>query len=214
MDTELQAIIDPNSLRDRSRYSRGKIYKLVNDVNDDIYVGSSCVALCKRLYEHKSKAKKKPAPVHLYFNELGWDNVRIILIENVVCENREQLMKREQYYIDELKPKLNKYHSYVNCPHGREHCKCKDCSGASICEHNIIKIRCKDCGGSQICEHNRQKSQCIDCGGSQICPHNKRKSACKDCNNFKCDICDESYSNKATLNRHYTSQKHKDKLNQ
>jgi group I intron endonuclease len=205
MDTELQAIIDPNSVRNRTRYSRGKIYKLVNDVNDDIYVGSSCVALCKRLYQHKRDAKKKPYPVYKYFNELGWDNVRIILIENVVCENREQLMKREQHYIDELKPKLNKYSAYVEF---------KDESRHGKCIHNKRKEYCIDCGGGSICIHNKRKNECIPCEGSQICEHNKRKSACKDCNNFKCDLCDKKYSSQSNLNKHYTSQKHKDKLNQ
>jgi hypothetical protein len=32
---------------------------------------------------------------------------------------------------------------------------CKDCGGASICEHNRRRSRCKDCGGASICEHNR-----------------------------------------------------------
>lgn len=173
MNTELQAIIDPSSVRDRSRYLRGKIYKLVNDINDDIYVGSCCGALCKSLYQHKAKAKNKPLPVHLYFNELGWDKVRIILIENVICENREQLMQREQQYIDDLRPRLNKISAYVNCPHGRE-------------------------------LHDNPPEAPVQTSKHKVSAPNK------DCN--KCELCNKSYASKASLNRHYNTKKHKNKL--
>jgi hypothetical protein len=58
---------------------------------------------------------------------------------------------------------------------------CKDCGGASICEHNCIRSTCKDCGGTCICEHNRRRGQCKDCGSASICEHNRIRSQCKDC---------------------------------
>ena len=162
-------------------YGNGKIYKLVNTVNDKIYIGSTCNVLSKSFNEHKSKAKTNDRPVYKYLNTISWNNIRIILIENVIAENKAQLLQREQHYIDLLKPELNKQSAYAYCPHGRQHSLCKDCGGASICQHNRIKSRCKDCGGGSICIHNREKSQCKDCGGSQICLHNRVKSQCKDC---------------------------------
>ena len=34
-------------------YSQGKIYKITNDYNDDIYIGSTCDSLAKRFSTHK-----------------------------------------------------------------------------------------------------------------------------------------------------------------
>ena len=211
-----------------TRYNTSKIYKLVNDVDDKIYVGSSCLPLSKRLYSHKQQAKHKPAPVHHHLNSIGWEHVRIILIESVNVNTKEQLVMREQHYIDLLKPSLNKRPAYVNCPHGRQHnyCKlcngssmcihnrqksqCKQCDGSSICEHNRIKSQCKQCGGSSICIHNRQKSQCKDCGGSSMCIHNKQKSQCKICNGDKyhCYACEKTFAGKASLTRHNKNKTH------
>ena len=47
--------------------------------------------------------------------------------------------------------------------------QCKQCCGASICEHGRSKCICKECSGVSICEHRRICSQCGDCGGSSMC---------------------------------------------
>ena len=195
-----------------NRYNNGKIYKLVNNVNDKIYVGSTCLTLAKRFYCHKTDAKKLKYPVYKYLNTIGWNNVRIVLIESVVAENKDQLLQREQHYIDLLKPELNKQSAYAYCPHGRQHNLCKDCGGASICEHNRRKRQCKDCGGSEICPHNKRKPRCKDCRGTSICPHNRIKQTCKECHPFRyyCYECEKSFSTKAKLDYHENTQTHKD----
>jgi group I intron endonuclease len=216
----------------QSRYETGKIYKLVNSVDDKIYVGSTCLPLCKRLYNHKKQARHKPRPVHRHLNTIGWDNVRIILIENVIAETKDQLLMREQHYIDELKPKLNKHAAYARCPHGRQHCECLECHGTSICEHNRVKSKCVECRGVSICKHNRQEQSCFDCrgvsicehnkhkqycvlcNGGSICEHNKRKDNCKQCNQdrYKCHICNYVAGSASNLNMHYRSLKHNKKI--
>ena len=200
---------------DISRYSRGKVYKIVNTVDDKIYVGSTCLSLTKRLSNHKATAKTKPLPAHIHLNELGWENIRIILVESVNAQNKDQLLQREQHYIDLLSPSLNKQSAYVNCTHGREHNMCKECGGASICSHNKEKSKCKKCGGSSICTHNKQKQQCKDCGGASICPHGRQKSQCKDCNGDKyfCPECELSFFSKCGLNVHLNTKKHRDNYN-
>ncbi len=40
-------------------YSKSKIYKITNDFNNDIYVGSTCDTLVKRFSNHKMILKKK-----------------------------------------------------------------------------------------------------------------------------------------------------------
>ena len=91
-----------------SRYENGKIYKLVNNADKEIYVGSTCLPLHKRFYGHKRDAAKTPErKVYKHLLGIGWDEVKIILIESFPCENKMELEKRERDYIDKLSPSLN-----------------------------------------------------------------------------------------------------------
>jgi group I intron endonuclease len=91
-------------------YSKGKIYRLVNSVDNEFYVGSTCDALHKRLYNHKAMSKHRPNYcVYQHFNNIGWDNVRIVLVEEYPCETKYQLERRERHFIELMKPKLNKF---------------------------------------------------------------------------------------------------------
>ena len=38
-------------------YSKAKIYQIINDVSDDIYIGSTCQPLSKRMAEHRTSMK-------------------------------------------------------------------------------------------------------------------------------------------------------------
>jgi len=92
-----------------NRYQKGKIYKLVNDADDQIYIGSSCLDLPKRFYMHKSAAKLGgDRKVYKHLNTIGWEYVHIILVESFSCLNKMELEKRERYWIDTLTPSLNK----------------------------------------------------------------------------------------------------------
>lgn len=93
-----------------NKYSRGKIYRLVNDIDDEVYIGSTCDMLAKRKAKHKSLTiKAQNRKVYSHLNQIGWDNVSIILIENYPCNSIEELKARERYWIEEMKPSLNKY---------------------------------------------------------------------------------------------------------
>ena len=192
-----------------NRYHNGQIYKLVNTVDDRIYVGSTAMPLSKRLSGHKRDARHKPERrVYKELNTVGWSNVRIVLIEAHRCENKNELIAREQYHIDLLKPELNKQAaSGQRCIHDRQRGTCVDCGGSSICEHNKHRRQCKDCGGIQMCEHGRRRITCVDCGGSAICQHNKNRIQCKECSPKVCEICDITTS-KGSFNRHLKSERH------
>lgn len=211
-----------------NRYHNGKIYKLVNSVDSRIYVGSTAMPLSKRLSDHKSIARREPSrKVYEALNTVCWENVRIIQIEAFRCENKQELIAREQYFIDLLRPSLNKNASSGNrCEHGRLRHQCKECGGSQICEHNKQRRQCKECGGSQICEHNRERTKCKECGGgsicehnkhriyckecggSQICGHNKQRKSCKDCSPVECDFCGIT-TTKGDYDKHCRSDKHK-----
>lgn len=90
-------------------YGNGKIYKLVNNCDDKVYVGSTCNPLSKRKSGHKEKAKRCPErKVYQHLNSIGWDNVEIILVESYECKTKDELHARERHWVDELKPELNK----------------------------------------------------------------------------------------------------------
>jgi len=92
-----------------NRYANGKVYKLVNDIDNEIYVGSTCLPLHKRLFYHKNKSKSQPTiKVYCHLNTIGFENIHIILIENFACDSKEELLARERHWIDTLKPSLNK----------------------------------------------------------------------------------------------------------
>ena len=83
-------------------YSKCKIYKLVDAINNYFYIGSTCDLLSKRLCSHRSDAKYEPErKVYTYLNEVGFENVRIILIiDYPECKNKNDKLRKEQEYID------------------------------------------------------------------------------------------------------------------
>jgi group I intron endonuclease len=86
-------------------YSKGKIYKITNDFNNDIYVGSSCDTLIKRFSYHKKDSKKeknKEHPFYKLMNEIGHTRFRIQLVEDCPCEDTYQLRQREGHFIREM----------------------------------------------------------------------------------------------------------------
>lgn len=92
-----------------SKYANGKIYRLSNSVDDEIYIGSTCAKrLSDRLSKHKTEAKRTPnIRVYEHLGGVGWSNVFIELIEVYPCESKLQLETRERYFIEMLKPSLN-----------------------------------------------------------------------------------------------------------
>jgi hypothetical protein len=99
-------------------YQLGKIYKIVDNTNGNIYIGSTCEErLCTRFQHHKSHYKsylEGKAKYIASFEILKNNDYDIILIENVQCENRDQLLTRERHHIDsnvcinKNRPKLSK----------------------------------------------------------------------------------------------------------
>jgi hypothetical protein len=108
-------------------YTNGKIYKLVNNVDDKIYVGSTVMRLSKRKGKHHEDFLKYPdRTVYKHLNQIGWGNVDIILIEAFECKNKEELHSRERYWYDELKPELNKNLPIQTVEERKEYLRGKD----------------------------------------------------------------------------------------
>jgi group I intron endonuclease len=90
------------------KYSRGKIYKLVNTVDDHVYVGSTCKTLGVRFATHKCDARKEPhRVVYQHIAKIGWDKVSMVLVEKYPCATFHELTARERYWIEVLNASLN-----------------------------------------------------------------------------------------------------------
>lgn len=76
------------------------IYKIVNDVNEKIYIGSA-VKKSLRINQHMHHLKKGThhnLPLQSFVNKYGIDKIHFIVIEKNIPIDK--LINREQYYID------------------------------------------------------------------------------------------------------------------
>ncbi len=78
-----------------NKYENGKIYTIRNK-NDPslIYVGSTIQSLCNKFSNHKAISKRKPK-TSFYEKVRDWNDWYIELYEEIKCQNKEQLLKRE-----------------------------------------------------------------------------------------------------------------------
>jgi hypothetical protein len=82
------------------------IYKISNNVNDKIYIGSA-VCFKKRYAQHKHHLLKNTHHNILlqnHVNKYGFDSIKFEVLENVLGND---LIIREQFYIDNLNPFFN-----------------------------------------------------------------------------------------------------------
>ena len=86
-------------------YKNARIYQIRNNVDDDVYVGSTTQTLCKRMAKHRVDMHSKTKlhrPLYIKMKEYGVDCFYIELIEECPCENKEQLRRREGHFIREI----------------------------------------------------------------------------------------------------------------
>ena len=84
-------------------YSNSRIYKIVDNTNGNIYIGSTTQTLSRRLAKHTSdygSYLNDKCRFMTSFNIIQNGNYEIILIENVNCETKEQLYARERFHIE------------------------------------------------------------------------------------------------------------------
>jgi hypothetical protein len=96
-----------------TKYNNGKRYKIEPNMEHeegDIYIGSTTKEyLSQRMsshhYDYNSFKKDKRDFVNSYFlfDKYGFDNCNIILLELVNVNTKDELLAREQYYIQTLK---------------------------------------------------------------------------------------------------------------
>lgn len=90
-------------------YANGKVYKIIGDLDGPCYVGSTINHLSERLMNHKSGYKKWKNDSNArymrsfdIFDQYGFDECTIVLLECCNVQTRVELLQREQHYIDTL----------------------------------------------------------------------------------------------------------------
>ena len=99
-------------------YENGKIYMIVNSINDKIYIGSTSTELRYRLRRHKNVAKLTDRKRNPNFYNDFRDNLecfKIILIENYPCQSKKELEKREYEIIQQKIKELGREKLYNLC---------------------------------------------------------------------------------------------------
>lgn len=88
-----------------NRYTNGKIYKIVSDHTEQVYIGSTVQRLSNRMSAHRSSYKKHlidKKKNYSSFNILCYPDAKIILIENFSCDCKDELFKQERFYIETM----------------------------------------------------------------------------------------------------------------
>jgi hypothetical protein len=78
-------------------YSEGRIYKIICNETDEIYIGSCFSDLDTRLRKHKTYRDCSAVQI------LDRNNYQMLLIENYPCETEKQLRWRERYWYENIK---------------------------------------------------------------------------------------------------------------
>ena len=89
----------------------GKIYKIINDINDKVYVGKTMSTIEKRFKEHcadSTRRDEENRPLYRAMNKYGIEHFSIHLIEE--CPD-EEASAREQYWIGFYKGYTNGYNA-------------------------------------------------------------------------------------------------------
>jgi len=91
-------------MENNNKYANSKIYKIVSNVNDDVYYGSTTErTLARRLVQHRADFKRYLAGNFHYitsFKILETNDYDIVLVERVNCNSKEELHQRERFYIE------------------------------------------------------------------------------------------------------------------
>ena len=94
----------PNNTHPSSKmpvdYANGKIYRILQDNEKTVYVGSTSQALSARMAQHRKDVKRHPEwKLYKLMAEVGIEHFHIELISDFPCERKEQLHAEEGRHI-------------------------------------------------------------------------------------------------------------------
>jgi len=182
-----------------TRYNNGKIYKLVSNHTDKVYIGSTIQKLSSRISGHRKAYNRYlngKANNITSFNLICFPDCKIYLIESVSCNNRAELEKRERFYIESMEC-CNKY-----IP-GRTYKEYREDNKDKIKQYYQTN---KDKIEEQRKEYQKNNAVAIKKYHKKYKIVNKEKISNNAKEKIECNIC-KSIVRKYDLNRHKKSKK-------
>ena len=87
-----------------NKYENAKIYCILNTLDDDVYVGSTCQTLTQRMTKHRYNTKSRPDAMKITqkMKEQGIEHFYMELLEEYPCNNKDELMKKEGEWINKI----------------------------------------------------------------------------------------------------------------
>ena len=82
-----------------NKYQDGKIYKIVCNETNEVYYGSCITSLNNRLWRHINEEHSRANTITAK-QIIHRDNYEMLLIEDYPCNSLNELLQREQYYIE------------------------------------------------------------------------------------------------------------------
>lgn len=160
------------------------IYKIINTLNNKVYIGSTRRSLSRRLSNHKYCARNnlqsRQSKFYKYMREIGIDKFSIVALEHKRVQNKEEQYKLEREHQDATDNKLNTLRAIVTYEETLE-------SGREWIYNNH--------------DHKRQQDRDRD---KKIIEDRK----------FTCDVCNYNSSRIGKLNDHLATKMHKLKISE
>jgi hypothetical protein len=173
-------------------YNEGKIYTIRFRTDDNlIYIGSTTQPLFKRFYSHKWDS----CSLRYYINEnnLNWDDCYIELYEEYICENKEQLHKREGEITRQFK--TDNYNVINKIIAGRTYDEWKEVNKEKIKEYK-----------KKYDEDNKEKNKIYYENNKEKIKERTKQNKSREA--IKCECGSELY--KYNFSRHKKTKKHID----
>ena len=153
------------------------VYKLINDIDDLVYIGSTTCGLSKRIGDHIYKVRLgNQSKLYNHMREIGVEHFKILCIKQYTDISKEKLRAKEAKYIKRYDTITNGLNTF--------------CMLGKYCSHNKERYECIICKGSKMCLHGRRKIQCIICSPT-TCDRCEKAYAGKSClkqHQKKCSI--------------------------
>ena len=173
----------------------GSIYKIVNTVDDMVYIGSTKQKISVRMAKHRASCKRTTCadrPLYKHMNLLGIDKFRIVLVEAVEVKVREEMLAKEYAYqvqFDTLKTGLNAI---------RAHCT----SEMKIDNHRQAQ--------KEYSENNNEKIKQYRLAHPEQSKQSSKKyqQKSRQSKKYYCEKCKKAFPSPSNLTRHNKTQRH------
>ena len=154
----------------------------MNDVDDDVYIGSTCQSLNMRMVGHRKArtgTQYKNYKFYKKINELGVEHFYIQLIKETPCENKEQLRAIEGEYIRKYGTLNSQIAGRTREEWHKEHKERK--SEQNKINYPKVLDRKKEYRENNPEEYKKQKKKSYEKRKEKILAKNKERIECEIC---------------------------------